>query len=65
MSIPEDVTSSFSDYSSLMTVSIFEGAAFTGDFAVYGCFGLESVSIPEDVMSIGYYAFPDCFSLLA
>ena len=42
-----------------------QGVTSVGDYAFWGCDGLEFVTIPEGVTSIGDWAFASCDSLLA
>ena len=44
-------------------VVVPSGVAVIGDSAFYGCSGLKSVTIPDSVTSIEYYAFDHCDSL--
>ncbi len=57
----EEVT--FSDCSSLASVSIPDSVTSIGEDAFYGCLSLGSVIIPHNVSSICDYAFNSCSSL--
>ena len=65
--IPKGVTiigdESFSDCTSLTSVSIPDGVTTIGYAAFSGCTSLTSVNIPEGVTSIGAYAFSGCTGL--
>lgn len=49
--------------SMLRKVEIGKNVSSISNYAFYGCFNLESVTIPYQVTSIGNYAFYDCLSL--
>ena len=65
--IPKGVTiigdESFSDCTSLTSVSIPDGVTTIGYAAFSGCTSLTSVNIPEGVTNIGAYAFYGCTDL--
>ena len=69
LEIPDSVASigeyAFSQYRSLISVTISEGIASIGDHAFSYCKSLTSVTIGDDVTSIGDYAFTDCSSLMS
>ena len=50
----------FSDYTSLISVTIPNSVTSIGDYAFSGCSGLTSVTIPNSVTSIGEKAFSGC-----
>ena len=69
LEIPDSVASigeyAFSQYRSLISVTISEGISSIGDHAFAYCKSLTSVTIGDDVTSIGDYAFTDCSSLMS
>ncbi len=50
----------FRDLSSLKTISLGEKVSSLDSYAFYGCKGIEAFSIPDNVKSIGAYAFANC-----
>ena len=65
------VSKEYSTSSNLKTIfgeqvtqyTICDGATSIGDYAFYGCSGLNSVTIPNSVTTIGYHAFYNCSGL--
>ena len=47
----------------IVSVTLGEGITQIGDYAFYGCTGLETAPIPETTQKIGYRAFYGCTSL--
>ena len=54
---------SFTNCTSLTSITISNSVTTIGDMAFYQCTGLTSVTIPNSVTSIGYYAFDGCTGL--
>lgn len=54
---------SFSDCSSLTSITIPDGVTYIGTQAFYNCYNLPSINIPESVTRIEQGAFQNCSSL--
>jgi hypothetical protein len=62
-SLAEIGEKSFSQWSSLRSVSIPAGVTSIGDYAFEGCAALGSITLPTGLQSVGLYAFYGCSSL--
>ena len=60
-----DNWSPFRQNSSIKKAVIGEGITNIGNYLLYGCGGLEQVSLPASVTEIGDYAFNECSNLKA
>jgi hypothetical protein len=55
--------SSNQNITSFDELQYFTGLTFIGDYEFYYCTNLTSIVIPENVTSIGYQAFLECYNL--